>query len=326
MEDVVCRVTVAELRSAAAAVDHAFEELLTGLDHPTLRVEVAPEAREAAARVRARCGEEEGDRLGGVEFRLRVVFVNSFDNEKETGSDLELDEESWERGSSLSIDFVLVNEANRYVGMLFVKASSRPSDILPLLRNLAGFPAHEEIELYEIESGDIICYQKSPKPKDKYPYLRVFFQHIYDQKVCILREGKHPNIVTIAGVCLESCALVSPNGNPEDNIFCTNGSPPPLWHKRAQIIAEVCSALLYLHSNKPNALVHGDLRPCNILLDANNRSKLCKFGTSNPFLDPGVCAANLTARLPYMDPEFLTTGELTPLSEVYSLGVIICAC
>uniref|UniRef100_A0A453CKB6 Ubiquitin carboxyl-terminal hydrolase 7 ICP0-binding domain-containing protein n=1 Tax=Aegilops tauschii subsp. strangulata TaxID=200361 RepID=A0A453CKB6_AEGTS len=37
----------------------------------------------------------------------------------------------------------------RYIGMLFVKASSRPSDILPKLRSLAGFCADEEMELYE---------------------------------------------------------------------------------------------------------------------------------------------------------------------------------
>ncbi|KAF8729009.1 hypothetical protein HU200_018320 [Digitaria exilis] len=109
--------------------------------------------------------------------------------------------------NSFSLDFVLLNEANRYVGMLFVKASSRPLDILPFLRSLAGFPAHEEIELYEeiqfkpfvwcetidihmtfkdsqIDlNGDIICYQKRPKPQDKYPYVRVFFQHVFDEKV-----------------------------------------------------------------------------------------------------------------------------------------------
>ncbi|KAL6649946.1 hypothetical protein ACP70R_014170 [Stipagrostis hirtigluma subsp. patula] len=117
MEDVTCRVPVGELgdgeaaAAAAAAVDRAFDELVARLDHPTLRPEVAPEAREAAARVRARCAEE-GTRLaalGGVEFRLRVVFVDTFDEEEsdpepdgeeETGSDLEFDEASWERGGS----------------------------------------------------------------------------------------------------------------------------------------------------------------------------------------------------------------------------------
>ncbi|RLM93112.1 uncharacterized protein C2845_PM08G20890 [Panicum miliaceum] len=99
MEDVACRVAVAELRGAAA-VDRAFEELLAGLDHQTLHPEVAPETRCA----------EEGDRLDGVEFLLRVVFVDSFEEDdeesepepdnEETESDMELDEESWNRGRS----------------------------------------------------------------------------------------------------------------------------------------------------------------------------------------------------------------------------------
>jgi serine/threonine protein kinase len=107
--------------------------------------------------------------------------------------------------------------------------------------------------------------------------------------------------VTIIGVCSEASALVYewlPNGNLED---CT---------------------LLFLHANKPSALVHGDLRPCNILIDANYRSKLCNFGMSNLFLGPGAFPSNFTVRLPCIDPEFLTTGELTPQSDTYSLGVI----
>ncbi|TVU46530.1 hypothetical protein EJB05_06071, partial [Eragrostis curvula] len=95
----------------------------------------------------------------------------------------------------------------RYVGTLFAKPSSRPSDILPDLRTLADFRADEEIELYEevkfepsvmldkicidmtfssaeIENGDIICYQKCPKPDNEYPYpnVKFFFQHVLDQK------------------------------------------------------------------------------------------------------------------------------------------------
>ncbi|VAI03132.1 unnamed protein product [Triticum turgidum subsp. durum] len=127
-------------------------------------------------------------------------------------------------------------------------------------------------------------------------------------------------------MCSEASALVYewlPKGNLEDRIVCADGTPPLSWHNRTQIIGEVCCALLFLHSHKPNASVHGDLRPCNILIGANYRSKLYNFGMSTLCLQPGSCPPNLTARLPYMDPEFLTIGDLTPLSDVYSLGVVI---
>jgi serine/threonine protein kinase len=114
-----------------------------------------------------------------------------------------------------------------------------------------------------------------------------------------------------------------PNGNLEDHIFCTNNCPPVSWHKRVQILGEVCCTLLFLHSSKPSAIVHGYLWPCNILIDASYRSKLCHFGMYDLFLEPGTCPPNLTERLPYMDPEFFAMGDFTQLSDVYSLGVII---
>lgn len=45
-------------------------------------------------------------------------------------------------------------ELSRYVGTLYVKASSKPKDILRKLRALAGFYEYEEIELYEV----CFCY------------------------------------------------------------------------------------------------------------------------------------------------------------------------
>ncbi|KAF8721017.1 hypothetical protein HU200_023429 [Digitaria exilis] len=111
MEDVACRVPVDELMikesgrgAAAAAIDRAFEELVSKLDHPTLIPEVSPEARKAAATVRAICAEREIAALAGVEFRLRVVFLDEeesepeSDSEEEAGSDLEFDDECWELG------------------------------------------------------------------------------------------------------------------------------------------------------------------------------------------------------------------------------------
>uniref|UniRef100_A0A0D9VVE1 RING-type E3 ubiquitin transferase n=1 Tax=Leersia perrieri TaxID=77586 RepID=A0A0D9VVE1_9ORYZ len=151
-------------------------------------------------------------------------------------------------------------------------------------------------------------------------------QSLFLQEVSVLRQWRHPNIISFIGVCTEISVLVYEwvsNGNLEDRIVCTNDSPPLSWHIRTQIIGDICCALLFLHSNKPTALVHGDLRPCNILIDANYRSKLCNIGMSNLFVQPGSCPPNLMERLPYMDPEFNFTGEITALSDVYSLGVII---
>ncbi|KAJ0905467.1 putative ubiquitinyl hydrolase 1 [Helianthus annuus] len=47
-----------------------------------------------------------------------------------------------------------------------------------LLTIVAGFSQDEEIELYEIEDGDIICFQKLPKAEEKYRYRRPFISRI----------------------------------------------------------------------------------------------------------------------------------------------------
>uniref|UniRef100_A0ACD5W158 Uncharacterized protein n=1 Tax=Avena sativa TaxID=4498 RepID=A0ACD5W158_AVESA len=97
MEDVVCRVPLRDL-GLKGAVDRAFGDLVSRLDNPMLRPEVATEAREAAARVQARC--DAAEQLGGLEFRLRVMFIDAFgpeeeednDDDDESGSDMEFGE------------------------------------------------------------------------------------------------------------------------------------------------------------------------------------------------------------------------------------------
>ncbi|XBH54386.1 uncharacterized protein [Aegilops tauschii subsp. strangulata] len=96
MEDVACRVPLADLGRQGAA-DRAFKELVARIDNPALRPEVAAETAAAAARVRARCGADDRDGLRGVEFRLRVVFIDDASEEAEEdddecGSDMEFGE------------------------------------------------------------------------------------------------------------------------------------------------------------------------------------------------------------------------------------------
>ncbi|KAJ3689813.1 hypothetical protein LUZ61_018977 [Rhynchospora tenuis] len=119
------------------------------------------------------------------------------------------------------------------------------------------------------------------------------------------------------------------NGSLEDRLTCANNTPPLTWQARTRIIGEICLALIFLHSNKPQLIVHGDLKPENILLDANLVSKLSDFSISRLLKQPDT---NTTAffqtthpagTFPYIDPEYLSTGILTPKSDIYSFGIII---
>lgn len=142
---------------------------------------------------------------------------------------------------------------------------------------------------------------------------------------------RHPNLVTLIGACSETCALVYeylPNGSLEDRLACMNNSVPLTWQARTRILAEICSALIFLHSNNPHPVVHGDLKPANILLDANLVSKISDFGICRLLIQSNTSTTlyrntNPKGTFAYLDPEFLSTGELTPQSDVYSFGIII---
>ncbi|CAL0304690.1 unnamed protein product [Lupinus luteus] len=156
----------------------------------------------------------------------------------------------------------------------------------------------------------------------------------FQQEVDVLSKIRHPNLITLIGACPETCTLVYeylPNGSLEDRLACKDNTPPLSWQTRIRIAAELCSALIFLHSSKPHSIVHGDLKPSNILLDANLISKLSDFGICHILSLHDISSNNTTllrradptGTFAYMDPQFLASGELTPKSDVYSFGIIL---
>lgn len=150
------------------------------------------------------------------------------------------------------------------------------------------------------------------------------------QEVQVLSRVRHPNLVTLMGACVEDWCLIYeflPNGSLEDRLLCKNNSLPLSWQARIRIASEVCSALMYLHTNKPHSVVHGDLKPANILLDANLISKLGDFGISRLLIQSRTTTLYHQTvpkgTFAYMDPEFCATGELTPAADIYSFGIIV---
>lgn len=131
------------------------------------------------------------------------------------------------------------------------------------------------------------------------------------------------------GVCPESLILVYEflsNGSLEDRLSCKDGTAPLSWQIRTRISAEICSSLIFLHSNKPSAVIHGDLRPANVLLDVNLVSKLSDFSISRLLIQSAASHYNWSdskGMFVYVDPEFFSTGELRAHSDVYSFGIIL---
>uniref|UniRef100_A0A7N0VAB3 RING-type E3 ubiquitin transferase n=2 Tax=Kalanchoe fedtschenkoi TaxID=63787 RepID=A0A7N0VAB3_KALFE len=150
----------------------------------------------------------------------------------------------------------------------------------------------------------------------------------YRQEVGVLSRLRHPNIVTLIGACPEIHTIIYeylPNGSLEDRLCCQNNSSPLPWQTRIRIAAELCSALIFLHSQR---IVHGHLKPSNILLDANFISKLSDFGTC--YAIPTITSPAVSSRIifpkgtfAYFDPEFQTAVEPTPQLDVYSFGIIL---
>ncbi|KAB1214362.1 U-box domain-containing protein 33 [Morella rubra] len=157
----------------------------------------------------------------------------------------------------------------------------------------------------------------------------------YQLEVDTLSTLKHPNLVKLIGSCEEAQAFVYeyvPNGTLEDRLRCKDNTPPLSWQTRICIATELCSALVFLHSSKPVGILHGDLSSAKVLLDANFVSKLCGFGNCYRITPDRILNDNITpswrtepegTTLPYLDPEFLHTGELTLNSDTYSFGIIL---
>ncbi|KAJ0020253.1 hypothetical protein Pint_32364 [Pistacia integerrima] len=157
-------------------------------------------------------------------------------------------------------------------------------------------------------------------------------QSEFQQEVRVLSKLQHPHLVTLLGACPEAWALVYeylPKGSLQDCVLRKSNISPLTWKDRARIAAEIASALCFLHSSKPEKIVHGDLKLQNILLDSELSCKICDFGICRLLTEESLCYPSFNrgsvpkGAFPYADPEFHRNGVLTPKTDIYSFGVII---
>ena len=131
----------------------------------------------------------------------------------------------------------------------------------------------------------------------------------------LLASLQHPNIVTIYDLVRERGWLIM-------ELMQTNllerqaGRPMELSSLRTSL-AHGLRALKFLHAN---GVVHGDIKPSNMMLDRRKRVKIGDFGLARRASDDDGSLLKGTTK--YMAPEVVSDefGEVGPASDLYSLG------
>ncbi|KAG6516972.1 L-type lectin-domain containing receptor kinase IX.1-like [Zingiber officinale] len=150
----------------------------------------------------------------------------------------------------------------------------------------------------------------------------------YMSEVKIISRLRHRNLVQLVGWCHDRRELLLvyelvPNGSLDS--YLHGGEETTLeWGVRLRVTLGLASALLYLHEEWEQCVVHRDVKPSNVMLDSAFNAKLGDFGLARLLAHDGGAQTTsvLAGTRGYMAPEYIFTGKASKESDVYSFGVV----
>ncbi|XP_062181743.1 putative receptor-like protein kinase At3g47110 [Phragmites australis] len=163
-----------------------------------------------------------------------------------------------------------------------------------------------------------------------------------------LRNVRHRNLVPIVTACSSTDsngndfkALVyefMPQGDLHNLLYLTRDSEDSSYlnyislAQRLSIVVDVSDALAYLHHNHQGTILHCDLKPSNILLDANMVAHVGDFGLASfkfdsatpSFVDSvSTSSIAINGTVGYVAPECAGGAQVSTATDVYSFGVVL---
>jgi Leucine-rich repeat (LRR) protein len=145
--------------------------------------------------------------------------------------------------------------------------------------NLVGRGGHGSVYKGVLDDGTIVAVKVIHSATSRGAYKRLI-------KECrTLGRVRHRNLVRIVGVSssLQVKSLVMEfmsQGSLDMHLHCSENNSKLGLKRRLSILKEVAHGMAYLHHHSSPAIVHGDLKPSNVLLDEMMTAHVGDFGIS----------------------------------------------
>ncbi|KAF8690642.1 hypothetical protein HU200_041013 [Digitaria exilis] len=114
----------------------------------------------------------------------------------------------------------------------------------------------------------------------------------FKAEVKVMTQLRHRNIVKLVGWFDSNKRLLlvyelMTQGSLDKHLY--NQERILTWKQRFRIVLDLGSGLLYLHRDCEKCIVHGDIKPANIMLDGSHNAKLGDFGLAKLVEHGGEC-------------------------------------
>ena len=178
----------------------------------------------------------------------------------------------------------------------------------------------EETAVYKNTQGQIVRKQYAMKIMDKRKLFQLRSIEAVKAEMKILASLIHPYILYLQyafhDVC--NCYLVSEYLSGGNLRFHLNNPRNVFTERQAQfIVACLILGVEFLHNN---GVIHRDIRPENIIFDAEGYCKLSDFCMARVWQKENAC--DTSGHAGYIAPEVLK-GEYTNKCDMWSIGVIL---
>jgi len=146
--------------------------------------------------------------------------------------------------------------------------------------------------------------------------------HRFKQEMILARQVTHKNVIRIFDLGqsdgIKFITMDFVEGQDLRQLLLERGKLAP--EQAARIMLQICRALEAAHAE---GVIHRDLKPQNIMLDASGRVYVMDFGIARSVDLPGMTQTGALIGTPeYMSPEQGRGETLTERSDIFSLGII----